>query len=85
MNRDMVPRIFARDGRRYAAGYCGAGVVWARWAGKKAALQVLSDQAGGSALDFRPPRWVPLIAGKAWFMPAVFGWLRFKDRWPTRK
>ncbi|MCJ2017071.1 FAD-binding oxidoreductase [Methylobacterium sp. E-065] len=85
MNRDMVPRIFARSGRRYAAGYCGSGVVWARWAGRKAALQVLSDQAGGSALDFRPPRWVPLISGKAWFMPAVFGWLRFRDWLATRE
>lgn len=85
MNRDMVPRIFARDGRRYAAGYCGSGVVWARWAGQKAALQVLNDQEGHSALDFRPPRWVPLVSGKAWFMPAVFGWLRIQDRWAARR
>ena len=85
MNRDMVPRIFARDGRRYAAGYCGSGVVWARWAGQKAALQVLNDQEGRSALDFRPPRWVPLVSGKAWFMPAVFGWLRIQDRWAARR
>ena len=37
MNRDMIPRIFSRDGLRYAVGYCGSGVVWARWAGQKAA------------------------------------------------
>ena len=37
MNRDMVPRIFARDGRRYAAGYCGSGVVWAVAAAQQAA------------------------------------------------
>ena len=41
MNRDMVPRIFSHDGIHYAAGYCGSGVVWARWAGQKAALNVL--------------------------------------------
>lgn len=29
MNRDMVARIIARHGQRYAAGYCGSGVVWA--------------------------------------------------------
>ncbi len=80
MNRDMVPRIFSRDGVRYAAGYCGSGVVWARWAGEKAARQILGDAAGNSALDFRPPRAVPLFAGKAWFMPAVFGWLALRDR-----
>jgi glycine/D-amino acid oxidase-like deaminating enzyme len=80
MNRDMVPRIFSRSGMRYAAGYCGSGVVWARWAGQKAALQVLADGAGASALDFRPPGYVPLINGKPWFMPAVFAWMRMKDR-----
>jgi glycine/D-amino acid oxidase-like deaminating enzyme len=81
MNRDMIPRIFSRNGMRYAAGYCGSGVVWARWAGEKAAKQVLGDGEGGrSALDFRPPPAVPLFSGKPWFMPAVFGWLTLQDR-----
>jgi glycine/D-amino acid oxidase-like deaminating enzyme len=85
MNRDMIPRIFTREGVRYAGGYCGSGVVWARWAGQKAARQVLGDSAGNSALDFRPPPAVPLFAGKAWFMPAVFGWLRLQDKLAQRK
>lgn len=85
MNRDMVPRIFSRRGMRYAAGYCGSGTVWARWAGRKAALQVLGDQAGQSALDFRPPNYVPLLNGKAWFMPAVFAWMTLQDRLAARK
>ena len=80
MNRDMVPRIFSRSGMRYAVGYCGSGVVWARWAGQKAALQVLAESSGRSALDFRPPPAVPLFNGKAWFMPAVFAWLTLQDR-----
>jgi glycine/D-amino acid oxidase-like deaminating enzyme len=80
MNRDMVPRIFSRQGMRYAVGYCGSGVVWARWAGQKAAWQVLSDERGRSALDFRPPAAVPLFNGKAWFLPAVFAWLTLQDR-----
>ena len=46
MNRDMVPRIFSHDGIHYAAGYCGSGVVWARWAGQKAALNVLGRAQG---------------------------------------
>ncbi|WP_158745777.1 FAD-binding oxidoreductase [Acidisphaera sp. L21] len=79
MNRDMVPRIFSHNGVRYAAGYCGSGVVWARWAGKKAALQVLGEAAGKSAFDFRPPAAVPFFSGKSWFMPAVFSWMSFKD------
>ena len=65
MNRDMVPRIFSRAGMRYAAGYCGSGVVWARWAGQKAALQVLDATEGTSALDFRAPAAVPLFNGHA--------------------
>jgi glycine/D-amino acid oxidase-like deaminating enzyme len=85
MNRDMVPRIFSRAGMRYAAGYCGSGVVWARWAGQKAALQVLGDGAGASALDFRAPAAVPLFNGQAWFMPAVFAWLTLQDRLTMRR
>jgi len=85
MNRDMVPRIFTRAGVRYAAGYCGSGVVWARWAGRKAALQVLGDAGGASALDFRAPGFVPLFKGRAWFMPAVFAWLTAQDRWAARR
>lgn len=85
MNRDMVPRIFSRHGVRYAAGYCGSGVVWARWAGQKAAWQVLEDQRGASALDFRPPKAIPLYAGRPWFLPAVFTWMTLQDRWTARR
>jgi hypothetical protein len=84
MNRDMIPRIFTRAGVRYAAGYCGSGVVWARWAGDKAARQILGDSSATSALEFRPPPAVPLFAGKAWFMPAVFGWLSLQDKMAQR-
>ena len=85
MNRDMIPRIFSRRGTRYAAGYCGSGVVWARWAGQKAAFQILGEAGGTSALDFRPPAAVPLFKGKAWFLPAVFAWMSMQDRWAARR
>jgi glycine/D-amino acid oxidase-like deaminating enzyme len=85
MNRDMIPRIFSRSGMRYACGYCGSGVVWARWAGQKAAMQVLGNDAGQSALDFRPPRAIPFFEGRPWFMPAVFGWLSLQDKLAQRK
>jgi glycine/D-amino acid oxidase-like deaminating enzyme len=80
MHRDMIPRVFSRRGMRYAAGYCGSGVVWARWAGQKAAWQVLDDERGHSALDFRPPRAIPLFNGKPWFLPAVYAWMTLQDR-----
>jgi glycine/D-amino acid oxidase-like deaminating enzyme len=85
MNRDMIPRIFSRSGKRYAAGYCGSGVVWARWAGDKAARQILGDPGADSALDFRPPPAVPFFNGRPWFMPAVFGWLTLQDRLAQRR
>jgi glycine/D-amino acid oxidase-like deaminating enzyme len=81
MNRDMIPRIFSRQGMRYAVGYCGSGVVWARWAGQKAAWQILGDERGQSALAFRPPPAIPLYTGKPWFLPAVFAWYSAQDRW----
>lgn len=80
MNRDMIPRVFTRHGAGYAVGYCGSGVVWAPWAGRKAALQVLESEAGRTALDFRPPPAIPLYNGTPWFMPGVFAWLRIRDR-----
>lgn len=85
MNRDMVPRIFSRKGIRYAVGYCGSGVVWANWAGRKAALQVIGEEGGASALDFRPPPLVPLFNGRPWFLPAVFGWMTMQDRLAARR
>ena len=84
MNRDMVPRIFTRRGVHYATGYCGSGTVWARWAGQKAALQILGEDAGASALDFRPPAAVPFFNGTSWFMPGVFAWMTLQDRATAR-
>jgi glycine/D-amino acid oxidase-like deaminating enzyme len=85
MNRDMIPRVFSRQGMRYAAGYCGSGVVWARWAGQKAAWQVLGDERGRSALDFWPPPLIPLFNGTPWFLPAVYAWMTLRDRLGRRR
>lgn len=85
MNRDMIPRVFSRRGVRYAAGYCGSGVVWARWAGRKAAQQVLGQEDGATALDFRPPPAVPFFNGTPWFMPVVYTWMTLQDRLAGRQ
>ncbi|MCL4764838.1 MAG: FAD-binding oxidoreductase [Hyphomicrobiaceae bacterium] len=85
MNRDMVPRIFTRRGVRYATGYCGSGVVWATWAGRKASLQVLGADGAASALDFRPPPAIPFYNGRPWFLPVVFGWMTLQDRLAARR
>ena len=41
MNRDMIPRIFEKEGIVYASGFCGSGVVWAPWVGMHAAHKLM--------------------------------------------
>ena len=79
-NRDYIPRLFQHEGVYYATGYCGSGVVWARWAGQLTAQAILSGSAVQSALAFRPPAAIPLYKGKPWFLPFFFTWFRHKDR-----
>ncbi len=78
MNRDLVPRIFNRNGVWYATSFCGSGVVWARWAGNAVARRIMGGP-DGSAFEFRPPAAVPFFNGTPWFMPATFLWLNAKD------
>ncbi|WP_108482064.1 NAD(P)/FAD-dependent oxidoreductase [Oceaniglobus ichthyenteri] len=86
MHRDMIPRIFSRNGMVYATGFCGSGVVWAPWMGRKAAQKILgqADEAP-SAFDFRPPRAIPLYGGKPWFMPFFMSKFRMQDRIKMRR
>ena len=82
MNRDMLPRMFERDGVLYASGFCGSGVVWAPWLGHRAAQRLLGQKVDGpSAFDMRPPAAVPLFNGKPWFMPAIIKGYQLQDRY----
>ncbi|MBX3596375.1 MAG: FAD-binding oxidoreductase [Rhizobiaceae bacterium] len=81
MHRDMVPRVFRKDGVVYATGYCGSGVVWARWLGMKAAQQILGkEQEGRTSFDFRPPQFIPFFNGNPWFMPLIYAKMEASDR-----
>lgn len=81
MNRDMLPRIFEKDGVVYATGFCGSGVVWAPWIGTRAAHRLLGRaEDARSAFDFRPPASIPLYRGNPWFMPAIIQGYRLRDR-----
>ena len=51
----------------------------------EAALQVLGDAAGRTALDGQPPAAVPLFNGTPWFMPAVFAWMTVQDAVASRR
>lgn len=79
-SRSHLPHLFWHDGVVYACGYCGSGVVWATWLGRKAGLALLGDPEAETALASRPPPWVPLFEGWPWFMPAVHAWYAWKDR-----
>jgi glycine/D-amino acid oxidase-like deaminating enzyme len=89
MHRDMLPRIFEKDGVVYATGFCGSGVVWAPWIGTRAAYKLMGDrESARSAFDFRPPAAVPLYRGNPWFMPAIIQGYRLQDRiawWRARR
>lgn len=81
MNRDMLPRMFERDGVVYATGFCGSGVVWAPWLGQRAAQRLLGHRTEEpSAFDMRPPPAVPFFNGKPWFMPAIIKGYQLQDR-----
>lgn len=89
MNRDMLPRLFERDGVIYATGFCGSGVVWAPWLGMRAAHRLLGREAEArTAFDFRPPAAVPFYRGNPWFMPAIIRGYALQDRlamWRARR
>ncbi|RTE90125.1 FAD-binding oxidoreductase [Bradyrhizobium sp. LVM 105] len=81
MNRDMIPRIFEKDGIVYATGFCGSGVVWAPWIGMHAAHKLMGhEERARSAFDFRPPAFIPFYRGNPWFMPAFIQGYRMRDR-----
>jgi glycine/D-amino acid oxidase-like deaminating enzyme len=79
MNRDHLPQLAVRDGVHYAVGFCGSGVAWARWLGRKAGLKILGDPAGASAFENQPFGAVPFYNGNPWFVPATVAWYKFLD------
>jgi glycine/D-amino acid oxidase-like deaminating enzyme len=77
---DFLPKIALEDGVHYAAGYCGSGVVWARWIGTKTAQRILGLPEARSVFAERAFETRPLYNGKPWFLPAVVAWYSFMDR-----
>lgn len=77
---DHVPHIGQRDGLHYAMGYCGSGVGRSTYYGRKAALKMLGDPGGATALDNLTFRTRPFYNGTPWFLPAVLRWHAFMDR-----
>lgn len=79
-SRDEMPNLFEKDGIIYSCGFCGSGVVWARWLGARAAEKVLGERPVRSFFDTSPPAAIPFYRGKAWFLPAIMRYYRWRDR-----
>ncbi len=78
---DYLPKLAERDGALYANGYCGSGVVWARWLGEKAAYRLLGDRERARTWFAEDPfQTRPLYNGKPWFLPPLLTWYAIKDR-----
>ncbi len=77
---DYLPKVAVHEGVHYATGFCGSGVVWARWLGQKVALRILGDAEAETVFDETPFQTLPLYRGRPWFLPAIIGWYRIKDR-----
>jgi len=79
---DFLPKsVVDEDGVHYAAGFCGSGVVWARWFAKKSAYRIVGNAPEAeSAFDGRPFQTRMLYDGKPWFLPWVIAWYGWKDK-----
>lgn len=78
---DFAPHLVVHDGIHYATGFCGSGVVWAPWLGRKAAHMILGNrEAAASPFTQKPFPTRPFYKGKPWFVPYVIRWYALKDR-----
>ena len=77
---DFLPHLAVHDGIHYATAFCGSGVVWAPWIGRKAALSILGDDDAQTVFSTFEFKGRPLYGGNPWFLPAVIAWLGLKDR-----
>ncbi len=77
---DFLPKLVVNDGVHYATGFCGSGVVWARWLGMKAAYQIAGNREAETAFAADDFVTKPLYSGRPWFLPMVYLWYGMKDR-----
>ena len=78
---DFLPHLVAHEGIHYATAYCGSGVVWAPWLGRKAAFKILGNKDEARSLIAETPfETRPLYYGNPWFVPWIVRWYGLKDR-----
>ena len=77
---DFMPKLVVNDGVHYATGFCGSGVVWARWLGMKAAYSIVGNSEAETVFAADDFVTKPLYFGKPWFLPMAYFWYGLKDR-----
>ena len=77
---DGLPHMGETDGLHYAAGCQGAGVAMMSYLGHQIGLKILRRQNRPCALDSADFPTMPLYRGRPWFMPAIGGWYKLRDR-----
>ena len=78
---DFFPHLTVNDNIYYATAFCGSGVVWATWLGKKVAQLVIGNDDSASSVFLSgsfPTR--PFYKGNPWFIPLVIKWYGLKDK-----
>ncbi len=76
---DLLPHIGIHEGVHYAMGFCGGGVVWAPYLGRKVALNVLGVPEA-NLFDARNFPTRPLYYGRPWFLPTIMSYYGWRDR-----
>ncbi len=77
---DFFPHLAVHNNIHYATGFCGSGVVWAPWLGRKVAEIILNDKKTVKTVFSQncfPTR--RFYSGNPWFVPLLIKWYGFKD------
>ena len=77
---DFLPHMGEDDGMHYAAGCQGAGVAMMSYLGHQIGLKILRRQNRPCGLDSANFPTLPLYHGRPWFLPAVGGYYKLRDR-----
>ncbi len=82
MTSDSLPHMGEEDGLHYCMGCNGSGIAMMTYMGHMVAQRILAEGQSDSIffeLDF-PGVPVPFYSGHPWFLPAVGGYFRLRDR-----
>ncbi|HEY3911323.1 MAG TPA: FAD-binding oxidoreductase [Stellaceae bacterium] len=77
---DALPHMGQRDGLHYCLGCNGSGVAMMTYLGWQTARKIAHSANYSCSYDTPDFPGHPLYSGNPWFLPAVGGWYRLRDR-----